>query len=189
MNFEETEKLIIDIKNNKSDSSEILRLFEPLIMNIANRYSLIGYDFEDIKQECYLTLVSAINNYDVSRRAFVAFATSSVKNHIYNLLRAQLRSKKDMELLILEDKLKFYLPDPYDLESNFLKNEESILLQKALFTLTIKEINLLDYIYYKNKTLSQYSRSHNIPYSLARSQKLCILKKLRKYLTFDEENI
>lgn len=181
MNLSEIETLV-----EKNEIDQLVIEFTPYIVSFSRRFALINYDYEDIMQECYIALISCISKYQLDKKSFVSFGISSIKNHIYNLLREQRRSYKDMEIKYLEDKLKFILSDNKTSEDQVIELESKMILQNAMLKLTVKELLLIDYIYYQNKTLSQYARINMIPYSLARSKKRTILEKIRNELIYYE---
>lgn len=176
MNLEKLEKMA-----SNQNLNGIIDEFTPFIKNFSKKFTLIGYDQDDICQECYLALILCLEKYQKGNNTFVAYATKSVKNHIYNLLRSKNNYK---ELLCLEENLTFLLKYEVEFIENIELKENKYLLNKAFMKLSIKELHLITYLYYKKRTLSEYSRLLNIQYSLARSQKIKILNKLRENIIF-----
>lgn len=183
MNLFEIENFI------QTDNFEAISLeFKPFIINFSLKFNLLGYDLEDIQQECYYALMLAITKYEKSKNRFVAFATSSIKHHIFNLLRSQEQERKYREIIYLEEQLRLF-----NFEVDYVEQIEQkqirLILKDAFMQLTVSETLLVQHLYYKKATLTQYSKLHNIPYSLARSKKIQVLNKLRENIIFSEKKI
>ena len=57
MDYDYVENLVKKSKaNDKTAQEELLKEFEPFIINISSKVHLNGYDFDDIKSECYKSI-------------------------------------------------------------------------------------------------------------------------------------
>lgn len=183
MDYKDIDKLVeLSLQGDKTSTHELIKIFEPIVKNVSARYSLIGHEYMDIYQECYLALLCSLEKYNPSTGTFLKYGYRAITHHIFNMIRDQVRHKEDMDYLGFEDKLKFILQDTTNLEDDFIIQEQKKILQNSFKTLTFKEVTMIDFLYYKNKTLSQYARLNMIPYSLARSQRRTILQKLKTNL-------
>ncbi|WP_459482609.1 helix-turn-helix domain-containing protein [Clostridium saccharoperbutylacetonicum] len=58
MDYERIEKLVLKAKqNDKAAKEDIIKSFNPYILTISKNTHIYGYEFEDIKNECYKTVL------------------------------------------------------------------------------------------------------------------------------------
>lgn len=186
MNFNAIERLVYLSKlGDKKAKEELAKEFKPMILNIAAKTFTHGYDFLDIKNECYAKLFSCINYYSLSEHKFVAYATNSIQNEIKQILRKTKTrdSAEGSDALILNDNLEYVLiskePTPDEV---LYKNDEKKRLKLALSKLDDDERQLIDFIIIKNNPLVKYSKITKIPYTTLHRKKKKTLKKLSEYL-------
>ena len=185
MDYEYIENLVLKSKAGDTLSKEKLaNEFRPLILNIAKRTFLHGYDKNDIQNECYHSLFKCLSMYNCANHRFVAYATNGIKNNINDLIqRVKNRSSLEgSEALTLSK----------DLENNLPSNDESFedvlcskcdfeALKSALNYLDKEERELIKFIFFQNNRLSSYASMKNLPYSTANKKKAITLMKLSKY--------
>ena len=74
MDYDYVENLVKKSKaNDKTAQEELLKEFEPFIINISSKVHLNGYDFDDIKSECYKSIAKCLLLYDENKHRFVAY--------------------------------------------------------------------------------------------------------------------
>lgn len=181
MNYDYIESLVHKSKINNSISKEnLINEFKPLILSICKKTFIHGYENEDIINECYSTLFRCITLYNPESHRFVAYATNAIKNNINDLIKKNKRKSLSQgnEALILSDNLEYILCDSNNLEEIVLNNLDYTSLKSALSQLNSDEIELIDFIFFKNNSLKLYSYWKKINYSAATKKKSSILKKL-----------
>ena len=68
----------------------------PLADQIARRFSVIGYDSDDLKQEARQQLIKAAQAYEDRTRPFRPYAATAIRNHLQDLVKkAQVRNRRD----------------------------------------------------------------------------------------------
>lgn len=78
----------------RDGEDELVRRYSRLVRAIARPYFLAGADGEDLLQEGLLGLVKAVREYDENKRtAFLPYAETCIKNHIYSAIRNSRRLK------------------------------------------------------------------------------------------------
>jgi len=187
MNFSKIENLVLLCKRGDTKAKEkLVEEFTPFILNLSKKSYVNGFEFEDLKNECYKTLFKCVQLYNVDRHRFVAYATNAIKNSINHLIRTTARreNSEGPKALILSDNLEHVLS--YDME--FVEDEicKKILdekLKAAIESLTLEEKDLIEFVYYKKNTLKKYASYSGIPYSKVISLKNNILIKLNTLLT------
>jgi len=175
MDFDYIENLVRKCKNNDEAAKEKLtNEFRPLICNISKKTFVDGYSIYDIQQECYKSLFKSVYMYNLEKHRFVAYATNAIKNNINDLIRKiNFRSSTDSN-----DALSFNASFEEDIPSQEISIEASLCeicdyedLKLALKNLSEEEIELINFVFYKNHTVKEYASFKDMCYSTA------ILKK------------
>lgn len=185
MNYSNIESLVYMSKQKDLQSKEkLIKEFRPLILNITKKTFVHGYENEDIINECYSTLLKCIKLYDSESHRFVAYATNAIKNNINDLIKKNKRksSTQGKEALILSDNLEHILCDSNNLEEDVLNNLDYNSLRLALNKLNSDEIELIDFLFFKNNSLRLYSYWKNISYVAATKKKSSTLNKLNNLI-------
>lgn len=194
MNYKYVENLVRLSKNGDMKSKEkLLEEFRPFIINISKRTFIHGYEFEDIMNECYKILLRCISLYKLENHRFVAYATNGIKNNINDLIRNSIKNNNisgNSTLTIdsfVEDTCK---DDAPEIEDILCSQYDCDCLKYAMKFLTGEELNLIDHIFFNNKTLKSYAKEHNVSYSYAFKKKRYILDKLfmhiNSYIVFNK---
>ncbi|WP_315081246.1 sigma-70 family RNA polymerase sigma factor [uncultured Clostridium sp.] len=186
MDYKHIEELVYLAKLGDYEAKEKLaEEFKPMILNISKKTFTDGYDFYDIKNECYAILFKCISYYTQSRHRFVAYATNAIKNEINDLSNKNKKrsSAEGSDALTLSDNLEYVLrsnePTPDEI---LYKNDEINNLKLALSKLDDDEKDLIDFILIQNNPLIRYSEITKIPYTTLQRKKKKTLNKLSQYL-------
>ncbi len=186
MELEYVEQLVYELKNeNINTTEEIIELFSPFIINLAKRTYINGYTFEDIKSECYKSLLYALNKYKVGNKSFAKYAFTAIRNNLNDLIRRRISHyESDGQCaLTLTDNLEYILvSEDEPLCETAYKNICFSTLKNIISTLNKDEKELLTFIYVQNKSLASYSVLKNINYYKARYLREQLLKKLKQKL-------
>ncbi|WP_288222074.1 sigma-70 family RNA polymerase sigma factor [uncultured Clostridium sp.] len=183
-------ELLIRAKNNDTKAKEdIINMYYPLIIKEGKRIFLKNRSFEEIIQIGVLSLLKAINLYDLSRgvQSFSSYALWSIKNGYITLLRYEIKYNdeislntfcKDSDIEIIES----LIDENIDIENsivNSLYNKNIIL---AFNKLDYEEKDILNFLYIENEkpNLSKYCRLRNKDYYYCSCLKKRSLKKLKK---------
>ena len=184
LDYERIEKLVERAKTDSDSKEELINQFKPFILKLVGNTHIHGYDFSDIKHECYSTLLKCIDRYDLNSKKFIGYALTSIRNTVKDLLKRSTRrsSCEGNEALILNDCLEFVLKSETDLEEMVIKNCENEILVQAICSLSEDEQHLIYYLYFEKHTLVSYSKLKNICYSTATNRRNAVLLKLQKYI-------
>ncbi|CUU50901.1 sigma-70 family RNA polymerase sigma factor [Clostridium beijerinckii] len=182
MDFNYIESLVIKCKNNDETAKEKLATeFKPLIYNISKRTFIDGYNMYDIQQECFESLFKSVSMYNIKKHRFVAYATNAIKNNIKDLIK-RIKSRSSSEG---NEALSLHYNFENDLPSEEISTELSLCemcdyedLRLALDNLTQEEKEFIDFVFFKNYTVLDYSHLKNMCYSTAILKKNTILKKI-----------
>ncbi|NRY60652.1 sigma-70 family RNA polymerase sigma factor [Clostridium beijerinckii] len=182
MDFNYIEVLVTKCKDNDETAKEKLAAeFKPLIYNISKRTFIDGYNMYDIQQECFHSLFKSVSMYNIKNHRFVAYATNSIKNNIKDLIK-RIKSRSSTEG---NEALSLHYNFENDLPSEEISTEVSLCemcdyedLRLALDNLTREEKEFIDFVFFKNYTVLDYSHLKNMCYSTAILKKNTILKKI-----------
>lgn len=186
MDYEYIENLVQNSKSGDKISKEkLVNEFRPLILNIAKRTFLHGYENNDIQNECYKTLFKCLSMYNIESHRFVAYASNGIRNNINDLIkRVKTRSSAEgNEALTLSDTLEDSLPSNEDtIEEALCSKADYDALKSAILSLSKEERELIKFVFLKGNTLAAYASLKNLPYSTANRKKKIALMKLSKYI-------
>ena len=108
----------------------LIQRYSVLVKKCARPYFLAGGDSEDLMQEGFLGLLSAVRQYDESKTAsFKTFAELCIRNRLYSAVRSAARFKHTP----LNDYISFASPnfDEGQTRSNtFLRDPETLIIAK-----------------------------------------------------------
>lgn len=171
--------------------SEIIKRFSPLVFKISNTIYIKGYDREDLIQIGYMTVIKAIDSYDLKRRGgFTAYVSRAIRNNFYYEIRK--RSKQNYETSydkILEERVYLDLisiKENFGTEEKIIQKEECYKLKNALSKLSNEEKEFLFYVLEGGYgALREYSNLKKVSYGTLQKRKKKILEKL-KLLMIDQ---
>ncbi|AVK51269.1 RNA polymerase subunit sigma-70 [Clostridium sp. MF28] len=193
MDFNYIEVLVIKCKNNDEEAKEKLaEEFRTLIYNISKRTFIDGYNAHDIMQECYQSLFKSVYMYNLEKHRFVAYATNAIKNNMSDLIKRikTRRSTEGSDALSLHDNFESNLPsEEISTEVSLCEMCDYEDLKLALKNLNEDELELIDYVFYKNYTVKEYAYFKNMCYSTAILKKNTILKKILNNISHYYESI
>lgn len=185
MDYEIIENLAKKAKSgDQKAKEELINAFKPFILNLSKKTFISGYERSDIENECYRILLKSLSKYDTDTHKFVAYGTNSIKNGIYDLLRRNEQSQKSgnsfttvsFDSALENNDINIPYVDPT------INSENKFALNKALNSLDEKEKALIDYVYYKDKTVKEYSEKLGLNYKTCLKQRKRILSKLSSKL-------
>lgn len=189
MNYEYIEKLVIEAKNGDKTAKESLVFeFTPFINSLSRKTFIHGYEKSDIKNECFQTLFICISKYKINSNSFVSYAINSMKNNVNDLIR-RIVSRNELDglySLSLDDNLENSLSSETDQPDEKLCNECDY--NAMLFAINNKlndvEKDLIDFIFFKGNTLTNYAYYNNISRVTALKRKKKALNKLLEVINY-----
>lgn len=174
-------KLVIQARQGNTQALEtILKSFERFINKFSSCVYMKNYDYYDIVQECYLSLMLAIHKCDLEKYNFVGYATSTMKNNIFCKIRKLSRQNTETSLdkkLCNESEATFE-----DLLEYINSDIENVFLYNAINSLNAEDHELLVYVFFLGYTLREYSKLKGISYGICSRKKREILKELKRKL-------
>lgn len=184
----ELENLVSEAqKGSNKAAEEILNKFKPFIIKTSNSIFISGYEFEDLLQIGYLSLIKAILKYNPDKnKNFTAYAINSIKNNYYYEIRQKAKLINESTLNIeIEDGIELIenIISDIDVEKSIILTEDIKLLYSAIKNLPDEDKQLIEYIYFKQKKLKEYALFKNIKYKACLRKRDRLLKKLKDMLS------
>lgn len=192
MDFDYIEALVTKCRNNDEEAKEKLAAeFKPLICNISKRTFIDGYNNLDLQQECYQSLFKSVSMYNLEKHRFIAYATNAIKNNMNDLIK-KIKTRNSTEgndALSLHDNFEKDIPsEEISTEASLCEMCDYEELRLALRSLNEDEIELIDFIFYRNNTVKDYANYKNLRYSTALFKKNSILKKILNSISMNYNN-
>ncbi|MCH3965032.1 MAG: sigma-70 family RNA polymerase sigma factor [Clostridium sp.] len=178
------EKLVESAKNgDRRALEEICRSFEGFIVKKARTIYIRGYEMEDLIQEGYRSVITAVNRYDVGKNSFTAYVTNSIVKNFYSLMRKNLGKPFSCSLNSVNDggcELMDTLVSGENIEEDFVTRENESELASSMDKLSRDEKDIIFWYYLEEKSLGEYAESRNVSYRTAVYRKKIALDKLKK---------
>lgn len=181
LTFLEIDKLIEEAKNGSQEAKEkIVGSYMKYLYKKAFSCNVTAMDIEDIISIGTIKILQCIKNYDISiNDNFTSYVTYAINNYLINL---QMRNQKKYNLNTAIDEVAAILVDKEDTYETVICNMERKSLRNALSSLTEKEKNLIDNIYFKRKSLKNIAEELDVNYVTVINRRNIILKKLLRLL-------
>lgn len=170
--------------NNKNAIPFLIEKYQPLIRKYAFKYKIKNFDKEDLIQIGNISLITAINKYDLSKgnEYIDSYIINSIKNTFKNLARNQIKynNESSLNISIYEDtEIADMISDSFSLEEHIINSDTNNLLKNILKTLPPNEYKLIKISYLTpNITLYRYCINNNLNYPKKRRELISIINKL-----------
>ncbi|WP_297993863.1 sigma-70 family RNA polymerase sigma factor [uncultured Clostridium sp.] len=180
-------------KAKNSDKNSILFLIEkyqPLIRKYAFKYKIKNFDKDDLIQIGNISIITAINKYDLSKGGeyIDAYIINSIKNSFKNLARNQIKYNNESSLNISIDEdteIESILSDSFNLEEHIINSNMKMLLKNILKTLSPNEYELIKIAYLTpNITLYRYCINNNLNYPKKRRELISLINKIHNIIKY-----
>lgn len=168
---------------------ELLNRFRPYIIKKAREIYIKNYDIDDLIQIGDISIIKAIDKYNIDKGNFVSYVTFAINNNFNYEIRKMSKTRCDSSLnKIVDDNLEIIdiITCEENIEEDFIRKEKLNHVKIALNKLNKNERNLIYSIYFADVKLKEYAFKEGIKYGSALKRKTKILNKLRGIL---KENI
>lgn len=180
---------LCNAKNQDKDAILFfIEKYQPLIKKYAFKYNLKNYDSDDLIQIGNISIITAINKYDLSKgnEHIDSYIINTIKNAFRNLARSEIKytSESSLNITVDEDnEIEDLLRDSLDLEEYIINSMMHDLLKTILATLSNDEHELIRIAYFTpNTTLYRYCLDNNLNYPKKRRELIALIDKLRKLI-------
>lgn len=167
----------------KGDSlavEEIINNFVPLILKESSRYWIKCYDYEDLVQHGYLSVIKAINMYKGNGENFIPYCIQAIRLNYKALLKGEIKHHREIpDEFILDKTGDDYM---FTLEDEIIAYEKTKELQKALDKLSVNERYITGSFYIEDKSMGEIASTMDKNYNEIRYTKDKAIKKLQNML-------
>ncbi|GAA0718972.1 sigma-70 family RNA polymerase sigma factor [Clostridium malenominatum] len=173
------EELLYKVKEgDKRALGEIINSFMALILKESSKYIIKCYDYEDLVQHGYLSVIKAINMFKGESEGFTPYCIKAIQLNYKALLKGQIKHHREIPDEFTEDKRGYR----FTLEDEILAFEKTEELYSALDKLSPEERDTINSFYIKEKSLDEIAATTNKTYNNVRYLKSKAVKKLQKIL-------
>lgn len=160
---------------------DLLTRLTPLVISSIKRNYNNQREYEDLIQEGYEVILKAIEEYDQNRGVqLLGYIKAMLRYHYLNKhrdkailsLNKPLEEGEIMDLIVAEE-------EPID---TVLKKEETMLLLKALNSLTPRQKKVIVDFYVKNIPIAEIAKNMGISYRTVVNTKISALRKLKRQI-------
>lgn len=186
--WEKIEELVRMAKSGDKQSMEsLMKAFENYIYKSAMNIYVSGYEQEDLMQLGYMTIMKAVEKYDIERTNFVNYVTLAITNNFKCLIRNKAKENAvgsvDIDLgdgFTLGDILK---DEKVNIEEDYTNSELKKSIEEAINGLPFKLREIIKYVYLEERgTFKEYAIEMNINYNTVIKRKNLAYEKLKKAL-------
>lgn len=173
--------LIIKAKEGDSKAAEaIINKYMPLVMSEASKYHIPGYEFEDKVQHCILSIIKAINLYELNSNSFSSFLTTIVKRNNISLLREKIKHNREVQNTdVINNSKDVY---SFTLEDQYIAYEIVSKLKDKIKELSEIEQLIVIEFYINRRQLKIIAKENNMSYPKTFEIKKRALIKLKKQM-------
>ncbi|EJP6474093.1 sigma-70 family RNA polymerase sigma factor [Clostridium sp. FAM 1755] len=173
--------LLKKYRNGDVDAlNKIIENFNPLILKEASRWRIGCYEYEDLVQHGYLSVIKAVNMFKGEESKFVPYCINAIKTNYKALLKGEIKHHREMPDAYILDKYN----DEYmfTIEDEIIAYEKTQKIYEALDKLTPEEQQVINGFYIKNNSINKVAEDTNKTYNSVRYTKDKAIKKLQKIL-------
>jgi RNA polymerase sigma factor (sigma-70 family) len=177
----EIEVLVREAKEGDAEVlKEIIQSYNYFILKEASKYRIPGYQYEDVVQHGYLSVIKAVNKYKLGRNSFHGYVIKAIKNNLKDLLKGNVRHYRE----IPDESLLDINPHYYEftLEDQIIAYDNVKKLYEVLDKLSEEERDMIERFYIIEDSLKEIACDRNVDYYKAVRLKEKVLRKLRRNL-------
>ena len=163
-------------QGNKKALDIIIDNFAPIIFKEASKYKIKCYDYEDLVQHGYLSVIKAVNMYKGDGKSFNFYCIKAIKQNFMALLKGEIKHHRERPTE------KDIYPYKFTIEDEILAYEKTKILNKALNSLDSIEKSIFCDFYIKEDTIENISKENNRSYNNIKYRKNKLILKLRDNL-------
>ncbi len=163
-------------KGDREALTKIIAYFIPIILKEAPKWKISCYEYEDLVQHGYLSVIKAVNMFKGEENKFIPYCIKTIKTNYKALLKGEIKHHREVPDENISDKGNEYF---FTIEDEIIAYENIKELYKALDKLTPEEKEVIDSFYIKNNSLQEIASYTNKSYNSVRYTKEKAIKKLQ----------
>jgi len=168
-------------KKDEIATGEIIERFKYLILKEASKYHIPGYEFEDLVQHGYLSVIKAISMYKLGSNSFNGYCINAIKLNFKALLKGQIKHFREVPS---NEMLDFETAGNYEftLEDEVIAHAEVKKLYAALDKLEPLEREIIERYYILDHSLGEIACESDKSYYQFVRLKRKALEKLKTFM-------
>ncbi|EJO5348649.1 sigma-70 family RNA polymerase sigma factor [Clostridium botulinum] len=166
-------------KGDKEALTKIIAYFIPIILKEASKWKISCYEYEDLVQHGYLSVIKAVNTFEGEESKFIPYCIKSIKTNYKALLKGEIKHHREIPDENILEKGSEYL---FTIEDEIIAYENIKELYKALDQLTLDEKEVIYSFYIEDNSLNDVSDYTDKTYNAVRYTKNKAIKKLQNIL-------
>ena len=180
------ENLVSKAKAGDADAmTELFMQFKPYICKCIKSIYISGYDFDDLLQLGYMSIMHAVDVYDLKKNHFNSYVLLSIKNNFNYQIRLKAKNNYVYSLNSpIDDGIELLdtICSEENIEEGYAKKETLKQLKLALTHLDSKERDIIEAVFFNNLSILKYSKDKHLAYSNAYRLYKQALSKLKLQL-------
>ena len=174
------EELILRAKDGNAEALAcIIDKYKYLVMKRASEYRVPGYDFEDLVQHGYLSIIRAVHMYKLSSNSYNGYIINAINNNFAALLKGSIKHFREIPDENILNKDERY---DFTIEDELIAYDEVKKLYNALDKLDPVEREILERHYINEDSFCEIACDINLEYNKTTYLRTRALKKLRGML-------
>ena len=171
------EELLKSARSGDENSmNEIIKKFTYFIIKKASKYKIPSFEFEDLVQQGYLSVIKAVKLYKMGSGSFTTYCTNSIVNNFNALLKGQIKHYREIQ----DEGILSVQPYDFTLEDEVIAYDEAYKINIAADKLPDIEKKVVKLVYIDGETLKKTAEILNINYRKAIEIKKESLNKLKQ---------
>jgi RNA polymerase sporulation-specific sigma factor len=166
---------------DRSALMDIIERYKFLIVKLASNYHIPAYEFEDLVQQGYLSVIRAVKLYNLGSNTFNGYCINSIKTNFKALLKGEIKHYREVPNAepIKPNVAKEY---SFTLEDEVIAYEEVTMLYAALEKLDPFERDVVERFYILQDSLKEIACDSDKSYYNYVKIKNKALNKLKKLI-------
>lgn len=176
------ESLVEKAKNgDRIALMDIIERYKFLIIRLASNYYIPSYEFDDLVQQGYLSVIKAVELYNLGSNTFDGYCINSIRTNFKSLLKGKIKHYREVPN---EDPISPNVAEEYSftLEDEVIAYDEAQRLYAALKKLTPLEKAVVERFYLIQDSLKEIACEGERSYYDYVRIKNKALEKLKKYI-------
>lgn len=156
------EEVIKRAKNGEIDFIIlIIEKYKPFIFKCASKYNIPAYDFEDLVQHGYLSVIKAIHKYKLGSNSYNGYFINSISLNFKALVKGEIKHFREVPDDKIMDKDHYY---DFTLEDEIIAYNEVKKLYKSLNKLEPLEREIINRHYINGESFCEIACSLDVKY-------------------------
>ncbi|GAA0719931.1 sigma-70 family RNA polymerase sigma factor [Clostridium malenominatum] len=170
-------------EGDKEALGKIIENFMPLILKESSKYIIKCYDYEDLVQHGYLSVIRAVNMFKEEDKFFTPYCIRAIQLNYKALLKKEIKHHRE----IPDEFMQINKGYEFTIEDEILAFERTKELYEAMDKLTEEEKMVISSFYINKSSLREIAATSDKSYNNVRYLKDRAVRKLQKMLC--EHNI